>query len=180
MQHAIDSIGARRVVLDTLETLFAGLPNAAILRAELKRLFRWLKDKGVTAIITGERNRAMYILKSRGMAHSHQIREFMLTARGIELTEPYIGPAGVLTGSSRLAQEGRDREEEQSTSREIERQRRVLTQKRELLESQIAALQAEFAAAEMEVTGVIDRKQRHLEQLVEMRAALRHSRRNDT
>ena len=54
---AIDSIGAKRVVLDTLEALFAGLPNEAILRAELRRLFRWLKDKGVTAVITAERGR---------------------------------------------------------------------------------------------------------------------------
>ena len=52
---AIDSIGAKRVVLDTIESLFAGLPNPLILRAELRRLFRWLKEKGVTAIITGER-----------------------------------------------------------------------------------------------------------------------------
>src|SRR6185436_9696993 len=54
---AIDSIGAKRVVLDTLEALFAGLPNEAILRAELRRLFRWLKEKGVTAVITAERGR---------------------------------------------------------------------------------------------------------------------------
>ena len=53
--HAIDAIGAKRVVLDTVEALFAGLPNHAILRAELRRLFRWLKDRGVTAVITGER-----------------------------------------------------------------------------------------------------------------------------
>jgi len=52
---AIDSIGAKRVVLDTIESLFAGLPNHSILRAELRRLFRWLKDKGVTAVITGEK-----------------------------------------------------------------------------------------------------------------------------
>jgi len=55
LNHAIDSIGAQRVVLDTLEVLFASLPNEAILRAELRRLFRWLKDKGVTAVITAER-----------------------------------------------------------------------------------------------------------------------------
>jgi circadian clock protein KaiC len=54
---AIDSIGAKRVVLDTLEALFAGLPNEAVLRAELRRLFRWLKEKGVTAVITAERGR---------------------------------------------------------------------------------------------------------------------------
>jgi circadian clock protein KaiC len=53
--HAIDSIGAKRVVLDTVEALFAGLPNHAVLRAELRRLFRWLKDRGMTAIITGEK-----------------------------------------------------------------------------------------------------------------------------
>lgn len=55
LAYAIDSIGARRVVLDTVETLFSALSNAGILRAELRRLFRWLKDKGVTAIVTGER-----------------------------------------------------------------------------------------------------------------------------
>lgn len=53
--HAIDSIGAKRVVLDTLESLFSGLSNTGILRSELRRLFRWLKDKGVTAVITAER-----------------------------------------------------------------------------------------------------------------------------
>ena len=57
LNHAIDSIGAKRVVLDTLEALFAGLPNEAILRAELRRLFRWLKNKGVTAVISAESGR---------------------------------------------------------------------------------------------------------------------------
>ena len=57
LNHAIDAIGAKRVVLDTLEALFAGLRNESILRAELRRLFRWLKDKGVTAVITAERGR---------------------------------------------------------------------------------------------------------------------------
>lgn len=55
LNHAIDSVGAKRVVLDTIESLFAGLENHAVLRAELRRLFRWLKEKGVTAVITGER-----------------------------------------------------------------------------------------------------------------------------
>jgi circadian clock protein KaiC len=55
LDYAIQSVGARRVVLDTIESLFAGLKDDAILRSELRRLFRWLKDKGVTAVITGER-----------------------------------------------------------------------------------------------------------------------------
>ena len=59
LDHAIRTIGAKRVVLDTIETLFSGLSNTAILRAELRRLFRWLKDRGVTAVITGERGEGM-------------------------------------------------------------------------------------------------------------------------
>src|SRR5918999_5321308 len=55
--HAIDEIGAKRIVLDTLEALFSALPNEAIIRAELRRLFRWLKEKGVTAVITCERGK---------------------------------------------------------------------------------------------------------------------------
>ena len=55
LNHAIDTLGAKRVVLDTIESLFGGIENEGLLRAELRRLFRWLKDKGVTAVITGER-----------------------------------------------------------------------------------------------------------------------------
>jgi circadian clock protein KaiC len=54
LQHGIDSVGAKRVVLDSIESLFAGITDAGILRLEIKRLFRWLKDKGVTTIVTGE------------------------------------------------------------------------------------------------------------------------------
>ena len=53
--HALDAIGAQRLVLDTIEVLFAGLPNPILVRAELHRLFRWLKERGVTAVVTGER-----------------------------------------------------------------------------------------------------------------------------
>src|SRR5256885_3743902 len=58
LSHAIDSVKAKRVVLDTIETLFSGLSNDGILRSELRRLFHWLKDKGVTAVITGEQGQA--------------------------------------------------------------------------------------------------------------------------
>ncbi len=58
LNYAIDAVGAKRVVLDTIESLFSGFDNGAVLRAELRRLFQWLKDKGVTAIITGERGEA--------------------------------------------------------------------------------------------------------------------------
>jgi circadian clock protein KaiC len=63
----------------------------------------WLLLKDLES--NAERNRVLYLLKSRGMAHSNQMREFRLTDSGIQIIEPYIGPAGVLTGTARLAQE---------------------------------------------------------------------------
>jgi len=113
--HAIDSIGAKRVVLDTIEALFAAVPNHAILRAELRRLFRWLKDRGVTAVITGERGdqtftrygleeyvadcvilldhriveqistRRLRVVKYRGSAHGTNEYPFLIGARGISV-----------------------------------------------------------------------------------------------
>jgi circadian clock protein KaiC len=95
--------------------------------------------------LNGERNRGIYILKARGMAHSNQIREFLITSHGVDLVPAYLGPEGVLTGSSRLAQEAHLRAAEAERQQEIERQRRRLGQKRAALASQIAALQAEIS-----------------------------------
>jgi circadian clock protein KaiC len=115
LEHAIDSIGAKRIVLDTLEALFSGLPNEAIVRAELRRLFRWLKEKGVTAVITCERGegtltrygleeyvadcvilldhrvenqistRRMRIIKYRGTAHGTNEYPFFIDERGFSV-----------------------------------------------------------------------------------------------
>jgi len=96
----------------------------------------------------GERNRGLYILKSRGMSHSNQIREFLLTARGIKLRDVYVGPEGVLAGSSRLGQEARERAAALAARQEIERQTRLLLRRRRALEAQVLALQTDFAAEE--------------------------------
>ena len=113
--HAIDSIGAKRVVLDTVEALFSGLPNHAVLRAELRRLFRWLKDRGMTAVITGERGetsltrygleeyvadcvimldhriveqvstRRLRVIKYRGSAHGTNEYPFLIGEKGLSV-----------------------------------------------------------------------------------------------
>jgi len=113
--HAIDSIGAKRIVLDTLEALFSALPNEAIIRAELRRLFRWLKEKGVTAVITCERGegtltrygleeyvadcvilldhrvhnqistRRMRIVKYRGTSHGTNEYPFLIDEKGFSV-----------------------------------------------------------------------------------------------
>jgi circadian clock protein KaiC len=92
----------------------------------------------------GERNRGLYVLKSRGMAHSNQIREFLVTAHGIELQDVYVGEQGVLTGSMRVAQEARERAAEDERVRELESGRRASERRRRTLEAQIAALRAEL------------------------------------
>jgi circadian clock protein KaiC len=97
--------------------------------------------------IGGERNRGLYILKSRGMAHSNQIREFVLSNRGIELLDVYLGPSGVvLAGSARLAQAAREQAEDAASKQEILRLRTHAMAQRKALEAQIAALQAQGLA----------------------------------
>jgi circadian clock protein KaiC len=92
----------------------------------------------------------MYILKSRGMAHSNQVREFLLTDRGIELVDVYVGPENVLLGSTRLAQESREKAAALLRQQEIEARQRERERKREALEARIAALRKEFEAEEGE------------------------------
>ncbi len=94
----------------------------------------------------GERNRGLYVLKSRGMAHSNQIREFVLTPHGIELLDVYTGPEGVLTGSARIAQEARERAATLARRQQAERQQRELDRRQKVLQAQVAALEAELAA----------------------------------
>jgi circadian clock protein KaiC len=98
----------------------------------------------------GERNRALYILKSRGMAHSNQIREFLLTDRGIDLQDVYLGLDGTLTGSARLSQETREQSGAMLRRQEIEGRERERVRKREALEARLLSLRKEFEAEEEE------------------------------
>jgi circadian clock protein KaiC len=98
--------------------------------------------------IGGERNRGLYILKSRGMSHSNQIREFLLTDHGIELLDVYVGPEGVLTGSARLSQEAKNDAEQLMHQQEIERKQSGIELKRAALEAQIVVLKSEFKEEE--------------------------------
>ncbi len=99
----------------------------------------------------GERNRVLYVLKARGMAHSNQSREFLISDRGIDLVDAYVGPGGVLTGAARAAQTVHDRAEALASQQEAGRRKRELERKRATLEREIAALHAEYAAEEEEL-----------------------------
>jgi circadian clock protein KaiC len=128
----------------------------------------------------GERNRVMYILKSRGMAHSNQMREFLLTDHGIELQDVYTGPEGVLTGSSRVAQEAREKAESVARTEEIEAKRRELERALQASEAQIAAIRLEYKAKEDELRRAIAQEERREHRLVEARVEMGHSRKADS
>ncbi len=96
----------------------------------------------------GERNRAIYVLKSRGMSHSNQIREFLLTDSGIDLVDVYLGQEGVLTGSMRQAQEAREKSAVAVRHVEVQRKRAATARRRKALEAQIAVLQNEIESEE--------------------------------
>jgi circadian clock protein KaiC len=114
----------------------------------------WIALQDIDA--DGERNRILYLLKSRGMSHSKQIREYELSEDGIHLTTPYLGPEGVLTGAARMAQEAREREAERERMELTERRKREIARKRDALERQIAEMRAALDAEEDEVTELVE------------------------
>jgi circadian clock protein KaiC len=97
--------------------------------------------------VGGERNRALYVLKSRGMDHSNQIREFVLTDKGVKLLDVYLGPEGVLTGSARLSQEIREKAAATTRRQELDGLQEELERKRRIFDARIATHRAEFEEA---------------------------------
>jgi circadian clock protein KaiC len=186
----IDTLKPESIVLDPVSNLIGNSTQRDV-RSMLMRLIDFLKEKGITALLTtltrggnhlesteeqisslidtwillrdleqsGERNRCLYILKSRGMAHSNQLREFVITSEGIRLLPPYIGAGKVFTGSARLAQEAKDSAEALLRKQMIERKRYELQAKRRELEGRIQNLRAEYEAEEKQMEMLIHQAQ---------------------
>ena len=109
----------------------------------------WILLKDIE--LNGERNRGMYVLKSRGMAHSNQIREFLITNDGLQLVDAYIGPGGVLTGTSRINQEAVETAEEQLRQQKLERLRRDLKRRENAMESRMQEIKDAFQSEKEEI-----------------------------
>ena len=125
---------------------------------------------------SGERNRVLYVLKSRGMPHSNQIREFLMTSRGIRLRHVYLGPGGVLTGSARVAQEAEERRQEMLSRLEAQRQEAAARFNLRSLDARIAALVAEKEAHERELSSLVGEDQARRKAVNVEREALGRSR----
>jgi circadian clock protein KaiC len=135
-------------------SLTSGADHAEMTEVGISSLMdTWLLVRNLE--YNGERNRGLYVLKSRGMAHSNQIREFVLSNQGAQLLDVYAGPAGVLTGTARTAQEAQDKAGILAARNEIVRKQRALKSMKDAMDAQIAALQARFAAESSELYTVI-------------------------
>ncbi|TPV32774.1 circadian clock protein KaiC [Paucihalobacter ruber] len=126
--------------------------------------------------LNGERNRGIYILKSRGIANSNQIREFDLTDKGVKLRDVYIGANGVLTGSARIAQEAHENSEMLARKYEIEFKIREIERKRKELEAQVEAMRTDFKSEETEANKIIEEEQQMMKQLEQDKKVMATSR----
>jgi circadian clock protein KaiC len=190
----VEEFAPRMVLFDPVSNL-SDVSNHADAKSMLIRLIDFLKERGTTAVLadltahgnestdvgisslidtwillrdiesSGERNRGIFVLKSRGTAHSNRIREYLITDRGIQLRDVYTGPEGVLTGSARDAREATDRAERRIREQSLERLRHDLAAKRQALEAQIEALRTRFTAEESDLTLRIDQESIRLAEL---------------
>jgi circadian clock protein KaiC len=180
MHNAIEEFAPRAVVFDPISSLAATATQREV-KSMLVRLFDYLKNKQITCLVTslmaaqgeeteleisslidtwiqvrdlefaGERTRALFLIKSRGMGHSNQVREFVIGSHGIDLIPVEIGPSGVLTGSVREHRENERRAEAMAREHERERRLRQLERRRTAVEAQIVAMRAELEAEASEL-----------------------------
>jgi circadian clock protein KaiC len=189
MVQLIDEVAPSVAVLDGITSLAIGATPASEVTSLISRKFDLLKRRGITTLATslghgeeastinvsslvdnwlllrnvetdGERNRLLFVLKSRGTAHSNQVREFVLTDHGIELVEVYVGAAGMLTGSARLAQQAVERDAEAQHADDLERHLRELRSNISEREAHLVAVQDQLAAVRDEMDRIGRRGQR--------------------
>lgn len=134
----------------------------------------WISLRNIE--VDGERNRGLYVLKSRGMSHSNQIREYVLTAAGMRLIEIYSGPGGVLTGSARVAQAAREQAAALARRQEAARRQRQFKTRSAAVERQIAELQSTIEQEREELAALIGEAEEHEARFGHDKAEMRVSR----
>ena len=169
----VDSIKARGAT--ALFTSLAEMDDLQSTSLSISSLVdTWILLRNVES--SGERNRILYVLKSRGMAHSNQIREFLMTSRGIRLRKVYLGPGGVLTGSARVAQEAEERRQETQARQEYERLEAAARSNLRAIDARIAALETEKETHQRELAALEGEDQARRKAVTEDRGALDRSR----
>ncbi|RXH20559.1 circadian clock protein KaiC [Bradyrhizobium guangzhouense] len=205
MLREINRFKPQLVVLDPISA-FTGAADMTEVQAMLLRIVDYLKSNGITAVFThlanveqastdaglsslmdgwilllnreanGEFNRELYLLKARGIAHSNQVREFVMSSSGIHLLEPYLGDGGALTGSARRSEEARARRAEAERRADVGRLQDQVTQRRRRALAQIEALNADIEADEAELKRIVKAEDLYLKQSRDDAAAMARGR----
>ena len=173
----IDHLASRGVT-----TLLTNLTHGLVEAAQTDVGMSSLMDSWLLLLhreTAGEHNRQLYLLKSRGTAHSNQVREFLLTDHGVELRPIFLGPESMLTGSARLAYEARERAEAIARQQEVERRQRSLARRRRQLERQIEDLRAELEAEAQEIELLADESAERASAVEAVRFELVRSRKSE-
>jgi len=188
MEKLVDEFKPAVIIVDPVSNL-SDIGTLRETKSMLARFVDFLKARQVTALFTclrqsggeteigvssvmdvwislrmvesdGEQNRLLHVIKARGMAHSRQVREFVLSEKGVQLLDVYVGPSGVLTGSARVAQENRESAEKLERQREFKRQQSEMKRKKLELETRMAALKEEIREVQDEMEkGVSEEKE---------------------
>ncbi len=168
----VDLFKSRQITF-TFTTLTASTEQATSSVGVSSLTDTWLELRNVEQ--DGERNRLLYVIKSRGMAHSNQVREFLLTSRGAQLMDVEVGPKGVITGSGREHEKIRRAEWQASREAEIERRRRTLLSRRAAVEAQIHSLRAQMESetADFEAELALDERREGQEEAGRLEMAQR-------
>jgi circadian clock protein KaiC len=163
MMRLIDFLKSKQITAVLTNLITGGEPPEQTAIGVSSLMDTWLMLRDIET--NGERNRLLYILKSRGMDHSHQVREFRLTNNGIELVDVYLGAGQVLVGTARAVQEAEERAARLAHRQEIERKQREIERKRLIMEAQISALQTEFESQQQELEWLIQQERQQEETL---------------
>ena len=174
LTRLIDLLKSRGITTLATELVSGGNPMEATNTDISSLIDSWLLLREIES--GGERNRLLYVLKSRGMSHSHQVREFILTDHGIELKDVYEGPAGLVTGTARYTQERQEEAQRQHRLEEIERRKNELKRKRNVKEAKLKEMEAHFRGEEEELERTIREAEQEEEKFLQTREQRRQMR----
>ncbi|HEY4143441.1 circadian clock protein KaiC [Pinirhizobacter sp.] len=166
-----------------ITTMFTSLSTANDQMSEGERSVSSLMDTWISLSdmeANGERNRVLYLLKSRGMNHSKQLREYRLTDHGVEMIDAYVGPHGVLTGTARVVQEARERDADLARQQAVERRRRELARKRAAIEREVAEKMSLLEAEEQEIATMLEQDEAREQSITDDRVRMARLRGDST
>ncbi|MEQ8536193.1 MAG: circadian clock protein KaiC [Coleofasciculus sp. D1-CHI-01] len=173
----IDLLKSQQITVFLTNLIQGGMPVEQTEIGVSSLMDTWLEVRFVES--NGERNRVFFILKSRGMEHSNQVRELKLTKQGVELVDVYLGEGMVLTGTARRIQEEKEKAVNLTRKQEFERKRRDFARQKAIIQSQITALQAQLEREEEDIEQMMQQEQSHQDNLQQNRVAIAQLRQAD-